>query len=196
MDMTLADNWWAIAVRGVAGVVFGAIALFWPPAAVVALVLLFGAYALVDGVFNLIAAFRAPRSGRPWGWLAFSGIVGVIAGVVTFFRPGLTALALVLVIGWWAIITGIAQIIAAIRLRKHIQHEWLLGVSGLLSIALGVLLLARPGIGAITVAIWVGVYALLFGILLIALGFRLRKWGRSQRPGDRDLRGTPVPRPA
>ncbi len=194
--MTLADNWWAIALRGVAAVLFGAIALFWPPVAVAALVLLFGAYALVDGIFNLIAAFRAPRRGRPWGMLAFSGIVGVLAGVLTFFWPGLTALALVLVIAWWAIITGIAEIVAAIRLRKLIQHEWLLGLSGLLSVALGVLLLVRPGIGAITVAIWIGAYALIFGVMLIALGFRLRSWGRAQRPDDRNLRGTPVSPPA
>ena len=186
MDLNLAENWWAIALRGFAAVLFGIVALIWPPAAIAVLVLLFGAYAIVDGIFNLIAAFRAPREGRPWGWLAFSGVVGIITGVVTFFWPGLTALTLVLLVAWWSVFRGISEIAAAIRLRKLIEHEWLLGLGGVLAIAFGALLFFRPAIGALSLAIWIGAYTLLVGVLLIAVGFRLRSYRRSH---EGDLHG-------
>jgi uncharacterized membrane protein HdeD (DUF308 family) len=194
MVRNLAENWWALVIRGVAGVLFGIAALIWPPGAVAALVLLFGAYALVDGVFNLIAAIRAPKEGKRWGWLALSGAIGVATGLITFFFPGITALALVLLVAAWSLVTGIAEIIAAIQLRRLIRHEWLLGLSGLLSVAFGVLLFLRPATGALALAIWIGAYALLFGALLIALGIRLRSWGRAHR-GEGSF-GAPVPRPA
>ena len=193
MPMDLARNWWAVALRGAAALLFGLIALIWPPSAVAALVLLFGAYAFVDGIFNLIAAVRAPREGRRWGSLAFEGVVSLLAGVLTFFWPGITALALVLLIASWSLITGIAEIVAAIRLRKHIEHEWLLGISGVLSVAFGVLLFLLPAAGAIALAIWIGAYAVAFGALLIGLGFRLRSWARSNQ---QQVQGPAVPRPA
>jgi uncharacterized membrane protein HdeD (DUF308 family) len=178
MAMSLVVKWWAVVLRGVAAILFGVIAVFWPPTAVAALVLLFGAYALIDGVLNLVAAAGAPRVGRPWGWLAFEGVVSILTGLVAFFWPGLTAIALVLVIGFWSLITGIAEIVAAIALRKYIRREWLLGLSGLLSIAFGVLLFLAPVAGAVAIAIWVGAYAIVFGSLLVWLGLRLRAWGR------------------
>jgi len=193
MVSNLAENWWALVIRGVAGVVFGIAALVWPPGAVAALVLLFGAYALVDGIFNLIAAFRAPREGKRWGWLAFSGVTGIATGLIAFFFPGITALALVLLVAAWSLITGIAEIIVAIRLRREIEHEWLLGLSGLLSVVFGVLLFLMPAAGALALAIWIGAYALVFGALLIALGVRLRNWGKSHRGS---VPGAAVPRPA
>jgi len=193
MVSNLAENWWALVIRGVAGIVFGIAALVWPPGAVAALVLLFGAYALVDGLFNLIAAFRAPREGKRWGWLAFSGVTGIATGLIAFFFPGITALALVLLVAAWSLVTGIAEIIVAIRLRREIEHEWLLGLSGLLSVVFGVLLFLMPAAGALALAIWIGAYALVFGALLIALGVRLRNWGRSHRGS---LPGAAVPRPA
>src|SRR5437868_6546291 len=116
MPIDLARNWSALAIRGIAAVVFGLIALFWPPTAFVALVLVFGAYALVDGIFNLIAAIRAPHRGERWGPLVFEGVVSLIVGLVTLFWPGISALALVLWIGAWSFVTGIAEIVAAIRL--------------------------------------------------------------------------------
>jgi uncharacterized membrane protein HdeD (DUF308 family) len=193
MAVDLARNWWAIALRGVAAIVFGVIALFWPPAAVVALVAVFGAYAIVDGIFNLIGAVRAGRTGQRWGALVFEGIVGLVIGVLTLLWPGITALALVLWIGAWSLITGIAEVVAAIALRKHIQGEWLLALSGVLSVAFGVLLFVSPFIGAVAIAIWIGAYALVFGALLLGLSFRLRSWRASQAaqlpPGG-------VPRPA
>jgi uncharacterized membrane protein HdeD (DUF308 family) len=178
MAMTMVVKWWAVVLRGVAAILFGVVALFWPPSAVAALVLLFGAYALVDGVFNLVAAATAPRTGRRWGWLAVEGVVSIVTGLVTFFWPGLTALALVLVIAFWSMVTGIAEILAAIWLRKYIKREWLLALSGILSIAFGVLLFLAPVAGAVAIAIWVGAYAIVFGSLLVALGLRLRAWGR------------------
>jgi uncharacterized membrane protein HdeD (DUF308 family) len=196
MVSNLAENWWALVIRGVAGVMFGIAALVWPRGAVAALVLLFGAYAFVDGVFNLIAAIRAPREGRRWGWLAFSGVVGVATGLITFFSPGITALALVLLVAIWSLITGVAEIIAAVRLRKHIRHEWLLGLSGVLSAVFGVLLFLMPAAGAIALAIWIGAYALAFGALLIALGIRLRNWGRANRTVERSIPGGAIPRTA
>jgi uncharacterized membrane protein HdeD (DUF308 family) len=191
----LAQNWWALVIRGVAGVLFGIGALVWPPAAVAALVLLFGAYALVDGIFNIVAAVRAPREGRRWGWLTFSGVIGVATGLIAFFFPGITALALVLLVASWSLVTGVAEIVAAIWLRKHIRHEWLWILSGVLSVAFGVLLFLLPAAGAVALAIWIGAYMLVFGALLIAFGIRLRNWGRTNRTSENDEPGRVVPRP-
>jgi uncharacterized membrane protein HdeD (DUF308 family) len=196
MVHNLADNWAALVVRGVAGIIFGIFALIWPPAAVAALVLLFGVYALIDGAMNLVAAIRAPREGRRWGWLTLSGAIGVAAGLISFFSPGITALALVLLIAAWSLVTGIAEIIVAVRLRKHIRGEWLLIVSGLLSVVFGVLLFLAPAAGALALAIWVGAYMLVFGALLLAFGFRLRGWSRANRSSGSSAAGPAVPRPA
>jgi uncharacterized membrane protein HdeD (DUF308 family) len=130
----------------------------------------------VDGAFNLVMAGRGARRGKPWGSLLFQGVASLIAGVLAFVWPDITALVLVLLIAAWAVVTGISALAAAIRLRKHIRGEWLLGLSGVLSIALGVLLFLFPAAGALTLAIWIGAYALVFGVLLLALGLRLRKW--------------------
>ena len=180
MAMNLANHWWALVLRGVAAVIFGVLALLYPPGAIAALVVLFGAYALVDGIFNIVAAVRTPRGGQRWGWLLFEGIVSVIAGLVTLFWPGPTALALILLIGSWSIVTGIAEIAAAIRLRKQIQGEWLLALSGVLSVAFGALIFVAPAAGAVAIAIWIGAYAIVFGALLIGLGVRLRSWASHQ----------------
>lgn len=176
-DLTV--SWWALVLRGVAAVIFGLAAFLFPPGAVAALVILFGAWALADGVFNVIAAVREGRTGRRWGSLLAEGIISIVAGIVTFFLPAATALALVLWIAAWSLLTGIAEIVAAIRLRNLIRNEWLLGLSGLLSVVLGVLFFLMPGAAALTVAIWIGAYALVFGALLIGLGLRLRSWTRS-----------------
>ena len=196
MVRNLAQNWWALVIRGVAGVLFGIGALVWPPAAVAALVLLFGAYALVDGIFNIVAAVHAPREGRRWGWLMVSGVIGIATGLITFFFPGITALALVVLVASWSVVTGVAEIVAAIRLRKQIRHEWLWILSGLLSVAFGVLLFLLPAAGAVALAIWIGAYMLVFGALLIAFGVRLRRWGRMDRTSDHGIPGGVVPRHA
>lgn len=172
----LAQNWWAVLLRGIAGILFGVATFFAPAISLAALVLLFGAYALVDGVLTLISALRNRSTHESWWVLLLEGLTGIIAGILTFVWPGITALALLYVIAAWALITGALEIAVAIRLRKVIDHEWLLVLSGIASIVLGVLLAIFPGAGALAVVLWIGAYALVFGVLLVALGFRLRSW--------------------
>jgi uncharacterized membrane protein HdeD (DUF308 family) len=176
--MLLARNWWSLAIRGVIAILLGLLTFVWPGLTLSVVVLLFGAYALLDGIFNLAGAWRQSRMHERWGVLLLEGIAGVIAGLITFAWPGITALFLLLVIATWAVITGIMEIMAAIRLRKHIAGEFLLILSGLASILFGVLLYFFPLTGALVIAIWLGVYAVIFGVLLIALAFRLRRWHR------------------
>ena len=178
---TLARNWWAIALRGVAAIIFGILAFVLPGITLAALVLLFGAYALVDGVFSLVAAIRGRGGDAPWWALAIEGVAGVAAGLITFFLPGLTALILLYVIAAWALVTGVLEIVAAVRLRKTITNEWWLAGSGVLSVAFGVFLALFPGAGALALVLWVGAYAIVFGALLVALAFRLRKTDEERR---------------
>lgn len=168
---TLTANWWTLALRGLVAVLFGLLTFCLPGITLVTLVLLFGAYALVDGVFNVIAFFRV--ASHQWA-LLIEGVVGIIAGVVTFAWPAITAIALLYVIAFWAILTGIFEIVAGIRLRKAIANEWLLVLMGVLSLLFGLLILFAPGAGALAIILWIGAYALVFGIFLLALAFRLR----------------------
>jgi uncharacterized membrane protein HdeD (DUF308 family) len=171
---TLTANWWALALRGLAAVLFGLLTFFLPGITLVTLVLLFGAYALVDGLFNVIAFFRV--ASHQWA-LLIEGVIGIITGVLTFAWPAITAIVLLYVIAFWAILTGILEIIAGIRVRKVVANEWLLLVMGVLSFLFGVLILFAPGAGALAIVLWIGAYALVFGIFLLALAFRLR-WHR------------------
>lgn len=175
----LARNWWAVLIRGIAAVLFGILALVLPGLTLRVLVLLFGAYALVDGIFAIVAAVQAlnRRQGFDWrsiGWPIVEGIAGIIAGLLTFFWPGVTAFVLLYFIGAWAIITGITEIVQAVALRRIIQNEWLLILSGAASIVFGILLYLFPGAGAVAIVWLIGSYAILFGILLIGLSLRLR----------------------
>jgi uncharacterized membrane protein HdeD (DUF308 family) len=180
MDV-LARNWWALALRGIVAVLFGIAALIWPGGAVTALVLLFGAYMLVDGIFAIIASFRAAEARQRWWPLLVEGLLDLAAGIVTLIFPRLTAVVLVLFIAAWAIITGVLEIIAAVRLRRELSNEWLLGLSGVVSVIFGLLLAVFPGAGLVTLAWLIGFYALLFGILLLILAFRLRGWEQGHR---------------
>ncbi len=175
MRVILAKNWWSLVIRGVAGVLLGVITFAWPGITLGALVLLFGAFVLIDGIAGITGAIRASRRDERWGSLLITGVAGIVAGILTFLWPGITALALVFVIAAWAIIAGAFEIAAAVRLRRYIEHEWLLVITGVLSVAFGVLIAMAPLAGALVLAIWVGAYAFVYGILLIALGFRLRK---------------------
>jgi uncharacterized membrane protein HdeD (DUF308 family) len=170
---SLARNWWVVFLRGLAGIIFGLITFFEPGISLAALVLLFGAYALVDGVLSIATAVRRRGADR-WWLLLVEGIAGVLAGLVTFFWPAITAIVLLYLIAAWALVTGVLEIAAAIRLRKAITGEWLLALSGVASVILGVLLMIAPGPGALAVVIWIGAYAFVFGALLIGLSFRLR----------------------
>jgi uncharacterized membrane protein HdeD (DUF308 family) len=183
---SLSRNWWAVSLRGLAGILFGIITFFAPGISLAALVLLFGAYAFADGVLAIVSAVRRRGADR-WWLLLLEGLIGIAAGVLTLLWPGITALALLYLIAAWALVTGAFEIAAAIRLRKAITGEWLLALSGIFSIALGVLLVLFPGPGALAVVIWIGAYAFVFGALLFALGLRLRGLGRPH------ARGQPAP---
>jgi uncharacterized membrane protein HdeD (DUF308 family) len=165
-------RWWAVALRGVVAVLFGIAALFAPGHAYMTLVVLFGAFAIVNGVFELEVASRDVPGGR--GPMIAEGIVSIVAGFVVLLWPVHSAFALLVVIAAWAIVTGILEIAAAIRLRKVISHEWVLALEGIISVAFGVLLLMSPLAGAVVLGLWVGAYALVFGGLLIGSGLRLR----------------------
>lgn len=180
---TLSRNWWAVLLRGVAGVLFGIATFLAPDISLAALVLLFGAYAFVDGVFGVASAVRRRDTSDNWWLLLLEGLVGVAVGVLTVVWPGITALALLFLIATWALITGALELGAAIRLRKAINNEWLLALSGLASIVFGALLLLFPAAGALAVVLWIGAYALIIGVLLIALGIRLHSLESRRHPG-------------
>ena len=169
----LARNWWAIALRGVAAIIFGILGLLMPVITMAALILLFGAYAVVNGIFNVIAAVRG-HSGAPRWYLLLEGVVSVAAGIIAFAWPGLTAIVLLYVIAAWAIITGVLEIAAAIRLHNRIRGEGWLVLSGILSVVAGALMVWAPGAGALALVLWIAAYVLVFGILLVGLAFRLR----------------------
>ena len=183
MLATLARNWWALALRGLLAVIFGILAWIWPDLTLRVLVIFFGAYALVDGVFALVAAARGERQGSRWP-LVIEGVAGVLAGLATLVWPDLTARVLLYLIAAWAIVTGVIEIVATIHLRREIENEVLLGLGGLASVLFGVLLIIFPGSGALALVWLIGAYAIIFGVLLIALAFRLR--GLAQHlPTDR-----------
>jgi uncharacterized membrane protein HdeD (DUF308 family) len=163
-------------LRGLAAIIFGILAFIWPAITLLGLMILFGAFAFVNGILSLMLAAKAPKGYPRFGSLILGGILGIIAGVVTFFWPALTAAGLLILIAAWAILTGILEIVAAIRLRKEIVNEWLLALVGILSVIFGVLLLLQPAAGAVVLIWWIGAYALVFGILLLILAFRVRSW--------------------
>jgi uncharacterized membrane protein HdeD (DUF308 family) len=167
----LAANWWALALRGLVAILFGLLTFLVPGITLVTLVLLFGAYALFDGIFNVIAFFRV--GSRHWA-LLIEGVIGTIAGILTFAWPSITAIVLLYLIAFWAILTGIFEIVAGVLLRKAITNEWLLLLMGVLSLLFGSLILFAPGAGALAIVLWIGAYALVFGVVLLALAFRLR----------------------
>jgi uncharacterized membrane protein HdeD (DUF308 family) len=184
---SLSHNWWVIVLRGLAGMAFGLVTFLAPGISLAALVLVFGAYAFADGVLAIISAIRRERPGERWWLLLLEGVAGIAAGVVTLLWPGITALVLLYLIAAWALVTGVLEIAAAIRLRKAIKGEWLLVLSGILSVALGIMLVLWPGPGALALVIWIGAYAFVFGALVLALGLRLR----SLRPSTGTRRTVP-----
>ena len=169
----LARYWWVLALRGVLAVLFGLFAFLVPGITLLSLVLLFGAYVLLDGIFDLVAATRSPS--HHWA-LVLEGIVGIIAGILTFLWPGISAMVLLYLIAFWAIFTGVLEIIAGIRLRQVLTDEIWLILMGVLSLLFGLFILIFPSAGALAVVYWIGAYALLFGIMLLALAFRLRSF--------------------
>ena len=184
----LARHWWVIGLRGLAAILFGVLAFVWPGMTLAVLVLLFGAYALVDGVLTLIAAFRGGVQHRIV--MLVEGVVSVLAGLAAFVWPGLTALFLLYIIAFWAIVTGVLEIVAAIRVRRAISNELGLVIGGVLSVVFGVVLLIAPGAGALAVIFLIGAYAVVFGIALLGLAWRLREHHQTA------IRGAPLGGPA
>ena len=173
MSALLAQNWWAIALRGVFAIIFGIIALLMPGATMLALVLLFAAYLLVDGIFAIIAAVRAARRQERWGWLIFEGLVDLVSGGIAIVWPLLTIVAFALLMGAWAIVTGALLLGASYRL--NIPHgRWLMALAGAISVIWGVLLIIWPLIGALVLTWWMAAYALIFGVAMLVLALRLR----------------------
>jgi uncharacterized membrane protein HdeD (DUF308 family) len=170
MLTNLAHNWWTFVLRGVFALLFGVIAFVWPGLTILSLTFVFGFYALLDGIFALVAAWNNRSSDR-WWVLLLEGLLGLAAGVIS---PGITALALLAVIAAWAILTGILEIVVAIRLRQEIENEVWLGLAGLASIIFGGLLVIWPGAGLVTISWLIGFYAIVFGISMLILGFRLQ----------------------
>jgi uncharacterized membrane protein HdeD (DUF308 family) len=179
---TLARNWWAIALRGVAAILFGVLTVIWPDLSLAVLVILFGSYTLLEGIFNVIAAVRLRQGERRWLALLLEGLVSVAVGAVTLVLPGLTALALIFVIAAWAILTGVLEIVAAARLHRLVRGAGWLALSGVLSLVFGVLVACFPGAGALSLLLWVAAYSIVFGGLLLLLAFRLRSM-RAAVPG-------------
>lgn len=172
------DRWWIMLVRGIAAIVFGILCLTLPGLVLTSLVFLFGAYAILDGVFGISLALFGRKEIEDWWVLLLWGAVGIGAGILTFTKPGITELVLVLYIAAWAIASGVLEIALAIRLRKEIEGEWLMVLAGALSIALGGILMARPDAGAVALVWLIGGYAVAFGAVLAAFAFRTRAFGQ------------------
>lgn len=179
----LARNWGWVALRGVVALAFGLLTLFNPAITLAALILLFGGYAIADGVFTIVSAIANRRNQPYWVALVLGGIAGIVLGFLTFLWPGVTATVLLYFIAAWAIVTGIAEIAAAIRLRHEITGEWMLILVGIVSVAFGLTLFLFPGAGALGLVLYIGAYAMMLGILMIAFAFRLRGWAKGHPSG-------------
>ncbi len=170
----LSRNWWAVLLRGICAVIFGLAAFAWPGFTLAVLILFYGAYVLVDGIFAVASSFGKKEGGKfPWA-MFLVGLVSIAVGLITFVWPGLTALALLYLIGAWAIVRGIFEVVAAIELRKQIEGEWLMIIAGMASVLFGVLMVLWPGAGVLALLWLIGVFAVIFGVIMIILAFKLR----------------------
>ncbi|SDN41820.1 Uncharacterized membrane protein HdeD, DUF308 family [Lutimaribacter pacificus] len=171
----MTDNWWVPLLRGIAAILFGLMALIWPGLTVYALLLIFGAYALFDGVMATIVAFQRKSSDDRWWAWALDGLLSILIGLMALFWPEAMAVAFVIWMAIWGVLAGIFRIVAAIRLRHEIEGEWALALSGVLLVIWGVLLALVPAAGLLSIAWLIGVFALLIGVVMIVLALRLRK---------------------
>lgn len=186
-------TWESMLLSGVAALVFGILVLLRPAISLAVLVLFFGVYALIDGIARVITALARREAEPHWPALLVSGILGIAVGVVTFFWPGVTAIALVYLIAFWAIVIGIGEISAGVRMRKVITGEWVLMLAGVLSVIFGVLIALFPGAGALALVFWIAWFAIVLGILRIALGLRLRSWTHTHTAGGAHPGAMPPP---
>jgi uncharacterized membrane protein HdeD (DUF308 family) len=173
MIARLSSHWWLFLIRGILALALGILLPLFPGAAIFTLALLFGAYAFVDGIVAIAAAIRMNHAEHNWGWLLVEGVLGVLVGVITFFYPGITVLWLIYLFAAWAILSGIAAIVTAVRLRALV-NEWLTIVLGALSLIAGIVILFEPAVGALAIVWTISVYTILAGIVLIGLALRLR----------------------
>jgi len=183
-ELGLASRWGWVVCRGVIAILFGLVAFARPGAMAFSMVLLFGCFAFAAGIATIVAAARSGRAGDSWGALLVEGLLGIAVGAVALLWPASTALAFVWLIGAWAIASGALELYSAVRLRKVVEHEWALGLAGLVSIAFGLLMLYRPIAGGMAVVWWLGAYAMISGLLMVVLGFRLRSFQRTLRGGE------------
>ena len=174
---TSRTDWWLVALRGLVAALFGVLALLWPTKTATVLVILIALFILIDGVFSLVVAARSRRPS--WGLGLFEGVVGVAIGVLALAMPQVTAMVLAVLVGLWALVTGVLELFAAIRLREQITSEWLLGAAGVVSILFGIAIFVSPGAGVAVLTMIVGIYAVIFGVSLIVYGLRIRKVSRS-----------------
>jgi uncharacterized membrane protein HdeD (DUF308 family) len=193
----LVHNWWVVLLRGLVAILFGIIALTAPGISLAAMVLVFGAFAFTDGILLIVSALRRRGAHQPAGALVLEGIAGIGLGVFAVLLPAATAVGLLWIVAAWALVTGALEIAAAIRLRKAIRGEWLLALSGALSIALGILFALFPAAGLLTLVLWIGAYALIFGLIMVFLALRIRAWKSSASPASvLDLPGSVSAGPA
>jgi uncharacterized membrane protein HdeD (DUF308 family) len=171
---TLKRHWWVPVIRGIAAIAFGIVAFVYPGLTIATLVLFFGAWVLIDGIFRIVGAIGHRASDSDWGWQLVIGLLGIVVGLLTFHAPQITALALVIYIAAWALMIGASEIAAAVKLRREIKGEWFLILMGLASIVFAVLLLWNPVAGAAAVIWLIAWYAVVLGILAIFFGFRLK----------------------
>ena len=176
MVQSLSQNWWLVVLRGVLAILFGVAAILWPGITLLTLIVMFGVYAIVDGLIAIWTVFSRTRESSRWWTFLVEGLLGLGAGIAALVWPGLATLVLVYLIASWAVFTGILEIVAAVRLRHEITNEWFLALSGVLSIGLGILLFLQPAAGSLAIIWMIAGYALVFGILLVILGIRLRNW--------------------
>ena len=184
MAIILSRNWWVLLLRGLAAIAFGVLAWFQPGVSLSVLVLLFGAYALADGILGIWTAITGRKEHEDWWVLLLWGLMGIGVGLLTFLAPGITALVLLFYIAIWAVGTGILQIVTAIRLRREIKGEWFLILGGLVSVLFGIFLMTQPGAGALALLWLIATYAVIFGIFLVIFGFKVRSFGKWLARGD------------
>lgn len=175
-------NWWIMALRGLFAIIFGLIALVAPRIALLAFIYVFAVYALVDGGIAIITSIQERELRYRWGWVLFEGALSVLAGMIAFANPALTALVLLYIIAAWAIVTGIMEIVTAFAIREFVSREWVLALAGILSVAFGMILFFFPGAGILSILWLVGIYGIVFGLLFIVRAFQLRSWASSLTP--------------
>lgn len=175
MDSKVASRiWWSLAIRGVLAILFGIVAFVYTGQTLLALVFVFGVFAVLSGIASIVAAVRSGEAHQRWGWLAASGLLSIAAGIVAFVWPGLTALAIVYLIGAWAIVTGVFEIAYALALPDTLAHPWLAALSGVLSVVFGIVLAVWPISGAVTLTWLVGIYAILYGATMLYYAYQLQ----------------------